>query len=115
MYWKIYEAVSERQIAELKIMPEDYMDIKKYKDVYSQNDKMLIKYFKTLQTYEYMAFNYSLRSYKMPDPIGPQFLDKWVNYLHNMQEFKDIHAYIGDSYPIFKKYIDNKDWEKNSD
>ena len=106
MYWKTYEPVSEGQIAEFHMNPEDYVEKNKYEAQYKDNEYAVRKYIGMAQLYEYLAFLYTLRQMRVPDPLGEHWLDTWVRSLLSNVEFRDVHEHYRQYYPAFARTVD---------
>lgn len=106
MYWKTVEPVSDGTLSQLALYPEDYMDRGVYESAYKGNPDALRRYVYMMQLYEYLAFTYSLKQYKLPDPLGYGWTEKWTRDLLAEKEFQDVHRYHGPYYPYFAAYVD---------
>jgi hypothetical protein len=106
MYWKTYQPVSDEEVKEFHLLVEDYMDKIKYENNYKDNDEAIRKYITLLRLYEYLAFTYSLKRLKLPDPLGGEWTEHWIRDLFDYKEFLDVHEYHKYYYPEFRKFID---------
>lgn len=106
MYWKTYEPISREEVEELKIYPKDYMNSQKYEKEYKNDDTAIRRYIGMSKLYEYLAFTYTLKQLKIPDPLGPSWLEIWTRELVNVKEFCDVHEHYRNYYPPFEKLID---------
>jgi len=107
MYWKTFEPVTEEEISEFHLLIDDYMDKEKYDNYYKNEPEATRKYISLLSLYEYLAFTYSLKKLKLPDPMGYNWTERWAKDLLEYKEFRDVHEYHKDYYPEFGKFIDN--------
>ena len=80
MYWKTYTPVSDAQITEFELIPDDYNDIELYIKDYKGNKEAIHKYLFYLQLYEYLAFSFKLKEAKIIDPLG-QWTEEWTRAL----------------------------------
>lgn len=106
MYWKTVEPVSDDSVRQLRLCPEDYMDRSLYESHYKANADALRKYIYMLQLYEYLAFTYGLKQYKLPDPLGYTWAEMWTRDLLAESEFLEVHRYHKPYYPYFAAYVD---------
>lgn len=106
MYWKVLEPIKEDVLKEFHLLVEDYMDKNKYEEIYRDNYDAIRKYITLLRLYEYLAFTYSLKRLKLPDPLGGEWTEHWARDLLDYKEFLDVHEYHKDYYPEFRKFID---------
>ncbi|MFI5354190.1 MAG: hypothetical protein ACHQX0_01140 [Desulfobaccales bacterium] len=104
MYWKTYDPISDAQIAEFELIPDDYIDIGKYEKDYKGKKDAIHKYLICLQLYEYLAFAFKLKEAKIIDPLG-QWTEEWTYDLCEKKEFMDVHGYHKKYYPEFAKFI----------
>ena len=105
MYWKTYEPVSDADMEELRLVPDDYMNLQKYETTYKNNPTALRKYVSLLQTYEYLAFCFLLKRLQLPDPLGYAWTEKWATDLLEHKEFVDVHQHQKKYYPEFAEFI----------
>jgi len=106
MYWKILEPVSAGSLNQLALYPDDYMDRTLYESTYKGNSDAIRKYMYMLQIYEYLAFCYGLKQYKLPDPLGYEWTERWTRELLSEKEFCEVHRYFAPYYPYFASYVD---------
>lgn len=106
MYWQTYEPVSDDEVQELHLIPEDYMDKLKYEVHYKKNPEAIRRYITMLALYEYLAFTYSLIKLKLPDPLGYDWTKRWAKDLLEYIEFLYVHEYHNEYYPEFAAYVD---------
>ena len=107
MYWKTYDPVTDEEIREFHLLPDDYIDKEKYDTHYKNDPEATRKYISLLSLYEYLAFTYSLKKLKLPDPMGYNWTERWAIDLLEYKEFIDVHEYHKNYYPEFGKFIDN--------
>ncbi len=107
MYRWTYEPVSDEEVHELKVFPEDYMDKTKWKSNYRGNPKAIRKYIIMSHLYEYLAFTYAIRELGLPDPLGNRWVELWTRRLIGKREFIDVHEYYKDFYPDFAKLVED--------
>ena len=105
IYWKTYNPISDAQINEFELFPDDYIIIEKYENDYKGKKDAIHKYLICLQLYEYLAFAFKLKDAKIIDPMG-QWTKEWARDLCDKKEFMDVHDYHKRFYPNFGKYID---------
>ncbi|MBI3089690.1 MAG: hypothetical protein HYY96_03410 [Candidatus Tectomicrobia bacterium] len=106
MYWKTYEPVSDAEVEQVNLYPEDYMSEERYQ-IYRENPTAIRKYLGLLSLYEYLAFSYSLKKLRLPDPLGYTWTERWAKDLLGYPEFLEVHNYHREYYPDFAKYIDS--------
>jgi len=82
------------------------MDRRLYEDHYKNNPDALRKYVYMVQVYEYLAFTYGLKKYKLSDPLGYEWTERWASELLQETEFMEVHQYHKAYYPYFSAYID---------
>ena len=114
MYWKMYEPISDEEVKDLKIFPEDWIVPEKFETEYQNNDDRIKKYIRMSRLYEYLAFTFKLRKHKLPDPLGEEWLEIWLQGLVKEKEFRDVHFYYGNFYPDFKSLVDKLINSKNT-
>ena len=107
MYATTYEPVTNEEVEELQVYPDDYMDISKYGERYKDNRDATRKYLSMLYLYEYLAFSYALKRAKLPDPLGYLWTERWVKDLAEETEFLDVHEYQGRYHPEFARLVDS--------
>jgi hypothetical protein len=113
MYWKTLDPVSEREIKELEVYPDDYIDRKVYDKSYKGKPDAIHKYIEMMKLYEYLAFSYALKQLRLPDPLGYHFTEMWAAELIAQKEFVDAHEYHKAYYPEFAKFVDQLINKKN--
>lgn len=106
MYWKMYEPISNKEVHDLKMFPEDWIEKSKYETDYKNKENAMKKYIRMSKIYEYLAFTFKLREQNLPDPLGEKWLENWLKGLVKEKEFKDVHLYYGNYYPDFKELVD---------
>ena len=106
MYWKIWEPVSDAQVNELRLYPDDYLSKDKYESQYRNDEKALRKYIYMLNVYEYLAFSYATRRLSLPEPLGRKWTTRWLSDLVEEQTFLDVHEYHKPFYPEIAAFID---------
>jgi hypothetical protein len=108
MYWQLYEPVTDAHVENLRLYPQDYMPLDMYKAKYETNEPSLRRYICMSRLYEYLAFTYSLHHVlKVPDPLGPNWTQKWTDTLAVVPEFRDVHVAYHDYYPKFETCVNN--------
>jgi hypothetical protein len=107
MYWKLYDPVSDAQIEEFKLYPEDYMTRERFDQFYKGQDVKIRKYIYFSMLYEYLAFTHILKDLKVPDPLGENWVDMYVAQLCQVSEFQDVHEEYRGYYPTFEKVVDH--------
>jgi hypothetical protein len=115
MYWQTYEPVTQEEVQELHLYPDDYMDIIKYETVYKNDPIKIKRYIGLLSLYEYLAFSYTMKRLRLPDPLGYQWTESWASDLLEYPEFKEVHEYHKEYYPEFAKYVDEVIGKKELD
>lgn len=105
MYWKTYDPISDNQIKEFELIPDDYINIEKYENYYKGNKDAIHKYLIYLQLYEYLALAHKLYELGINDPLG-HVTEKWTEDLLKINEFIDVHDYHKRFYPEFAKLIE---------
>ena len=108
MYWGTYEPVTDNQVKEFHLNPEDYVQHDRYEAFYKkkENDAAVRKCILMAQRYEYLAFLHTLRRMGIADPMGDHWLNKWVTDLLDSREFRDVHDYYRNYYPAFASAVD---------
>ena len=106
MYWKIWEPVSDAQVNELRLYPDDYLSKDKYESHYQNDDKALRKYIYMLNVYEYLAFSYATRRLSLPEPLGRKWTTRWLTDLVEENTFLEVHEYHKSFYPEIAAFID---------
>jgi len=107
-YWEaITTDVSDDDIRAFHDLPDNYIDLGKYSESYEGNEEKLRKYIRLLNLYEYLAFSFSMRKLRLPDPLGHFWTEEWTKDLLAHIEFLDVHEYHKRFYPDFANYIDN--------
>jgi len=106
MYAKVNEPVSDERIEELKLYPQDYMDVKLYEEHYKDNNKdnnkAIHKYLYMSDLYEYLAFSYAMPPAEIP---SIESLKKWTSDLCEEREFREVHKYYWKYYPTFAEVV----------
>lgn len=105
-YWKTYGSVSESEMREAHLLPENYMNTEKYEQFYKHNEEALYRYIQVSHLYEFLAFSHLLKDKKLVDPLGEIWTVRWLKTLIGYKEFEDVHSYFKCSYPEFAKYVD---------
>ena len=103
MYAKVNEPVSDERIEELKLYPQDYMDVKLYNEHYKDNNKAIHKYLYMSDLYEYLAFSYAMPPADIP---SIESLKRWTSDLCEETEFSEVHEYYWKYYPTFAKVVE---------
>ncbi len=106
MYWRTVEPVSDAAVKQLTLFPEDYMDRELYEKHYKADSDAIRKYIYIVQIYEYLAFTYGLKRYRLPDPLGYEWTEMWTKDLLGEREFIEVHRYHWRYYPYFASYVD---------
>ena len=107
MYWQLYNSITEKDFEDLNLIPDDYMDVTSYNEVYKNSPDKSKKYLRLFRRYEYLAFVYSLKNLNLPDPLGYQWTESWAKDLLVHPEFIEVHNYHKSFYPEFARYLDN--------
>ena len=105
IYWKTYDPISDSQITEFELIPEDYINLEKYEKHYKGEKDAIRKYLIYLQLYEYLAFSHKLDELGITDPLG-HVTEKWTRDLLKVNEFIDVHDHQKRFYPEFSKLIE---------
>ncbi|MEB3120418.1 MAG: hypothetical protein VKL41_04250, partial [Snowella sp.] len=105
-YMKTYEPVSDEQVANFRLYPDDFMDRKMYEDRYSNDDGAIKRYIHMSQLYEYLAFTLKLRDIDIPDLLGPEWVKRWTEDLLPFPEFRDVHEQYRGYYPEYQDFVD---------
>ncbi len=56
--------------------------------------------------YEYLAFTSTLRELDVPDPLGQNWIERWLKDLVASAEFMDVNSQYADFYPTFSAWVD---------
>jgi hypothetical protein len=107
MYWKTYDPITKDEIKEFEIFPEDYIDLRIYKEKYENNNKKIIKYLMVSKRYDYLAFSYNLKKLKLRDTLGFFWTENWIKDLIKVDEFLHVHEFNKEYYPELTEFIDN--------
>jgi hypothetical protein len=107
MYWRVTQTpIDKAQIEAIRADPaRSYMDLKRFNEYYSSDDAKLRDYLEYGKLYEYLAFLFALRSMGVEDPLGPDWLPKWLADLVRNQEFLDVNEQYKSYYPDFSNYL----------
>jgi hypothetical protein len=107
MYWQVYNPVSAEQVAELKLYPDEYMGLARFKDSYEGNDAAITKYIYMSLLYEFLAFSHAAQyRLKVPDPLGKDWLVNYASELIASSQFQDVHEEYRGYYRDFADFID---------
>lgn len=115
LYWKTYAPISDDEIAEVALLPSDWMDPKHFEAKYKNDKNALRRYLWFSRCYEYLAITSTMKDLKLPDPLGYAWTERWARDLAKHQEFIDINAWYRSYYPEFAKFVDGAIGEKGAD
>lgn len=104
MYVKANEPVRDEKVKELKLYPDDFMDIRLYEKKYKDKDEAIHKYLYMAELYEYLAFTHAMPMPEKPF-LAPDFLKMWVTDLCQESEFEEVHEYYREYYPPFAEVV----------
>jgi len=102
MYVKANVPVSDKQIEELKLYPKDHMNVEVYEKQYKGYDKEIHKYIYMSDLYEYLAFSHAMPRAKI---LSRKSLKMWTSDLCEEKEFREVHRYYREYYPVFAKVV----------
>lgn len=106
MYWQTYDPITDEQVRELQMYPEDYMTRSLYETKYESNDEAIRMYIYMSQLYEYLGFSFMLEEKEVPYPVGHhKFLKKWARALAASKEFQDVRRSHDEYYPALAQFL----------
>lgn len=99
MYWRTRAPISDEQVNEVAIAPDDVMDPEEYKNWYKDHPDDLRRYLYLARCYEYLAFAHSMKTLGLPDPLGDSWTQLWASDLARHPEFRKINSWYERYYP----------------
>jgi hypothetical protein len=105
-YWKTYQPVTDAQVAELRLYPEDYMDRELFRQRYARDEPAIRRYIYMSLLYEYLGFTHKLPALGVPDPLGAEWVRRWTNELLACAEFRDVHEQYRGYLPEYEGLVD---------
>ena len=100
MYWKTFPSVTDEEVRSFKDFPNDWITPELFDAKYRDKDNKIRRYIIISKIYEYLAFTYHIKTIELPDLLGDEWLEKWVNQLLNEEEFFDVHESYKGYYPV---------------
>ena len=70
MYWKTYAPITDEEVEQVALIPEDWMDPKKFEEKYKDDKSALRRYVSLVRCYEYLALMSTMKKLEIPDPLG---------------------------------------------
>jgi hypothetical protein len=107
MYSKTYDVVTDDHVINFNDFPNDWIDNDLYERKYKNNEKKIRRYLNISKTYEYLAFTWKIKSLKIPDMLGDNWIKMWVEQLIDNDEFLDVYDSYKGYYPDFENFISN--------
>jgi hypothetical protein len=107
MYWKTFSPISQEEIDQAALIPEDWMNPEEFWRKYHQDKSGLRRHMALVKCYEYLALMRSMRQLKLPDPLGYHWGDLWVKDLSSHPEFLQINDWYRVYYPDFASFVDS--------
>lgn len=114
MYCKIWNPVTESDLKEVDLVPENYMNPNLYIEKYQNDRQALARYLSISVTYEYLAFAYLLKSMDLPDLLGYHWTETWAKDLAGRIEFAEVNEWYRRYYPDFAVMVDGFLMERKS-
>ena len=105
MYWRTYSPVTDEHIRDAMLYPEDYMPVSVYEGVYRNDKERLRKYIAMTKLYEYLVFMHASQQLDIDDPLGKEWLPRWVSQLSTDQQFLEVNEYYRPYYEKFSGYV----------
>lgn len=107
VYTNMNPAISEDQIKEVKLYPNEFMGMKAYLEKYKDDRDKTHKFIWMMQNYEYLAYCYL--GYNELNSKQTGFNEEaWLDELIKVEEFIDVHKAQGVYYPKFKEHVDKR-------
>ncbi|MGE0811253.1 MAG: hypothetical protein AB7N69_11675 [Immundisolibacter sp.] len=109
MYWRLFQPVSDEQIKDFAVFPQNYMDLDRYRTDYQGKPDSIRRYIHISMLYEYLAFTFTLHhTLKVHDPLRKgDWGARWTRDLIAEKEFMHVNDYYGAYYPDFRDEINN--------
>lgn len=105
MYWKTYKPVTDDQVEDFHIYPEDWMPTSNYPK-YKNDENKIKKYIGMAQLFVYLAFNFYAMRLGIKDPFGRHWLRLWTADLTEEEEFLEVKDYYRPYYPEFCDFVE---------
>lgn len=107
MYWKTYAPVTDEELEQVALIPEDWVDPKLFEEKYRDNKSALRRYITLLKIYEYLALMSTMKKLEIPDPLGYTWAEFWARDLSTNAEFLEINDWFRSYYPEFAGFVDS--------
>jgi len=106
-YWRTYQPVSDAQVENVHLYPEDWMSSEKYEE-YRNDDKVIKRYIAMSQLFEYLAFAFYGKKLGIKDPLGDHWIRLWTTELaETNKQFLEVMDYYRAYYPEFCNFIES--------
>lgn len=106
-YWKTYAPITDEELREIALTPEDWMNPKHFEEKYKNDKKALRRYLLLARRYEYLAFMSTMEKSEIPDPLGYEWTKQWVRDLSTRKEFLEINEWYRPYYRKFSRFVDS--------
>jgi hypothetical protein len=106
MYWKTYAPATDEELAQVDLMPEDWMNPSNYDNKYKNDRNALRRYVTLVKIYEYLALVSTMEKLKLKDPLGDKWAELWAADLSKKPEFEEINVWYREYYPEFAKSVE---------
>jgi len=107
MYWKTYAPITDEELEQVALIPEDWMDPKKFEQKYKDDKTALRRYVLLVKLYEYLALMRTMKNLAIPDPLGYKWAELWAISLAVNTEFLEINDWYRPYYPEFSIFVDS--------
>jgi len=115
-YWQtVRTSVSDDEVRAFHTLRDDYIDSTTYAESYEGDEDRIRKYISLLNLYEYLAFAFSMRALRLPDPLGYAWTERWAKDLLEHPEFLHVHEYHKKYYPEFATFVDDAVRQRQSE
>lgn len=107
MYWKTYAPISDEEIDQVALIPEDWMNPARFQEKYRDDKPALRRYLSLVKCYEYLALMSTMKKLEVPDPLGYTWSELWAKDLSRNPEFLEINEWYRAYYPEFSDFVDS--------
>jgi len=113
-YWKTYAPVTDEQVADFYLYPDDYMLRTRSHEKYNNNDAAVRRFIYMSMLYEFLAF--TIKGDTTADsgaPLGRDWVKLWTSELVSSLEFRDVHQQYRGYYPEYELVVDEELAKRN--
>ena len=107
MYWKTFAPITDAELAQMALLPEDWMNPTLFEQKYKNDTDSLRRYMSLAKIYEYLALMSAMKKLEIPDPVGYDWTTQWTRDLAQRTEFMEINDHYRPYYPEFSTLVDS--------